>query len=152
MASIHYQTQSYDPISCYGNSVERTNQIAHRTLICLVLRLSLIMDRGFYFRTSHFKSNQIKSVQQMSGDANPGNLLHSSSSHSVPATHMSLFSPQHFPPAGITVTHIHAPLDTDTVTHTNSHPSSLSHKSLTHCVTVTHTNHSPFVTVTHTNY
>ena len=27
---IHCQTQSYDPISCYGNSVEGTNEIAYR--------------------------------------------------------------------------------------------------------------------------
>ena len=26
---INYQTQSYDPIICYGNSVERTNEIAY---------------------------------------------------------------------------------------------------------------------------
>ena len=28
-ASICYQTQSYDPISCYGNFGERTNEIAY---------------------------------------------------------------------------------------------------------------------------
>ena len=28
-ALIHYQTQSSDPISCCGNSMERTNQIAY---------------------------------------------------------------------------------------------------------------------------
>ena len=29
--AIHYQTQSYDPISCYGNSMERTNETAYCT-------------------------------------------------------------------------------------------------------------------------
>ena len=29
-APIHYQTRSYNPISCYGNSVERTNEVAYR--------------------------------------------------------------------------------------------------------------------------
>ena len=29
-APIRHQTQSYDPISCYGNSVELTNEIACR--------------------------------------------------------------------------------------------------------------------------
>ena len=29
-ASIHYQTQSCDSISCYGNSVERTDEIEYR--------------------------------------------------------------------------------------------------------------------------
>ena len=28
-----YQTQSYDPISCYGNSMERTNEIAYRVRV-----------------------------------------------------------------------------------------------------------------------
>ena len=28
---IHFQTRSYDPISCYWNSVERTNEIAYHT-------------------------------------------------------------------------------------------------------------------------
>ena len=30
MAPNRHQTQSYDPISCYGNSVELTNEIACR--------------------------------------------------------------------------------------------------------------------------
>ena len=32
-APIHYQTQSYDTIGCYGNSVERTIEIAYRIWI-----------------------------------------------------------------------------------------------------------------------
>ena len=32
-APIFYRTQSYGPISCYGNSVERTNKIAFRVRV-----------------------------------------------------------------------------------------------------------------------
>ena len=31
-APIHYQTQSHDPIGCYGNSGERTSKTAYRIL------------------------------------------------------------------------------------------------------------------------
>ena len=41
-----YQIQSYDPISYYRDSVERTNEIAYMNS-CLVARLSQVVDSTF---------------------------------------------------------------------------------------------------------
>ena len=39
---IYHQTQSYDPISCYGNSLEQTSETAIVLSSCLVVRLKQI--------------------------------------------------------------------------------------------------------------
>ena len=45
-APAHYQTQSYDPISCYGNSVERTNEIVYRIFYEFLLSRTTESDSG----------------------------------------------------------------------------------------------------------
>ena len=45
---IHYQTQSHDPINCYGNSAERTNEITYLVIEFLFSRTTE-SDRGSGF-------------------------------------------------------------------------------------------------------
>ena len=43
---IHCQTLSGDPISCYGNSVERTNEIVYRIFYEFLLSRTTESDSG----------------------------------------------------------------------------------------------------------
>ena len=49
MAPIHYQTQSHNPISFYGNSVKRTSEILYRIYEFLPTRTSagLVIESEF---------------------------------------------------------------------------------------------------------
>ena len=69
-----YQPQSYNLISCYGNSVERTNEMAYRIRIPASAYDCLRVDRGLKRATIQFPgsgptSSPAQSLQRGTADA-----------------------------------------------------------------------------------